>query len=159
MCSIHRVNSNHSLYPSIPKFADHICSVHQDSRHQKVASIWAYMYSILRVHSNHLLCPSIPKITNLICSVHQDRSHQKVASIWAYMGGLALMVISSKIWELSPFFMFILGIIQPHLKSFSDFNWIKASHNMQKYDRKIFAFTQQSNSNFLAFWVDNFFKS
>ena len=27
---------------------------------------------------------------------------------------------------------------------------------MQKYDKKIFAFTQQSNSNFLEFSVDNF---
>ena len=28
---------------------------------------------------------------------------------------------------------------------------------MQKYDQKIFAFPQQSNSNFLEFLVDNFF--
>ena len=28
-----------------------------------------------------------------------------------YMGGLALMVISSKIWEFSPFFMSTSGII------------------------------------------------
>ena len=38
-----------------------------------------------------------------------------------YMGGLALMVISPKKWECFPFFMSQLGIIQPHLKSFSDF--------------------------------------
>ena len=37
-----------------------------------------------------------------------------------YMGGLALMVISQKKWELSHFFMSTLGIVQPHMKSFSD---------------------------------------
>ena len=37
-----------------------------------------------------------------------------------YMGGLALMVISPKIWECFPF-LSTLGIIQPHLKSFSAF--------------------------------------
>ena len=40
---------------------------------------------------------------------------------YQYMGGLALMVISPKNWELLPFFMSTLGIIQLHLKSFSDF--------------------------------------
>ena len=40
---------------------------------------------------------------------------------YIYMGGLALMVISQKKWEFFPFFMSTLGIIQPHLKSFSDF--------------------------------------
>ena len=33
---------------------------------------------------------------------------------------------------------------------------IEASQNMQKYDQQIFAFTQQPNSNFLEFWVNNF---
>ena len=36
------------------------------------------------------------------------------------MGGLALMDISPKIWEFLTLFMSTLGIIQPHLKSFSD---------------------------------------
>ena len=48
---------------------------------------------------------------------------QQVKNI-IYMEELALMVISSKIWEFSPFFMSTLGIIQSHLKSFSDFIWI-----------------------------------
>ena len=63
ICSIIRGNSNHSLRPSIPKFTDLICSVHQDPSHQKVASIWAYVCSRLRGHSNHSLCPSVPKFT------------------------------------------------------------------------------------------------
>ena len=41
------------------------------------------------------------------------------------MGGLALMVISPKIWEFLPFFMITLWIIQQHLK-------VEASHNVQK---------------------------
>ena len=41
--------------------------------------------------------------------------------IFMYMGGVALMVISPKIWEFLSFFMSTLGIIQPHFKSFSDF--------------------------------------
>ena len=85
MCSILRVHTNHSLFPSIPKFTDLICSVHKYYSCQKVASIWACMCSILRVHSNHSLCPSITKFTDLIPSVHQDPNRQKVASIWAYM--------------------------------------------------------------------------
>ena len=60
------------------------------------------------------------------------------------MGGLTLMVISPKNWEFSPFFISALGIIQPDLKSFCNFT--EASQNMQKYDQKIFSFTQQSNS-------------
>ena len=59
------------------------------------------------------------------------------------------MVISPKNWEFSPFFISALGIIQPHFKSFS--NFIEASQNMQKYDQKILAFTQQSNSKNLEF--------
>ena len=39
-----------------------------------------------------------------------------------YMGGIALMVISPKKWEFLPFFISKLGIIQPYLKSFNDFN-------------------------------------
>ena len=38
-----------------------------------------------------------------------------------YIGGLALKVISPKIWEFFIFFMSTLGINQPHLKSFSAF--------------------------------------
>ena len=34
MCSIIRVHSNHSLCPSVPKFTDLICSVHQYPSHQ-----------------------------------------------------------------------------------------------------------------------------
>ena len=49
MCSILRVNINHSLCLSIPQFTYLLCSVHQDPSHQKVASIWTYMCSI---HSN-----------------------------------------------------------------------------------------------------------
>ena len=37
------VHINHSLWPSVPKFTDLICSVHQDPSRQKVVSIWAYM--------------------------------------------------------------------------------------------------------------------
>ena len=85
MCSILRVNSNHSLCLSISKFTDLICSVNQDPSRQKVASIWAYICSRLRVHSNHSLIPPVPKFTDLICSVHQDPIRQKVVSIWAYM--------------------------------------------------------------------------
>ena len=85
MCGLLRVHSNHLLCPSIPKFTDLVCSVHQEPSRQKVASIWAYMCNILKVHSNHSLCPSIPKFTDLICSVRKDPSHQKVASIWAYL--------------------------------------------------------------------------
>ena len=34
---------------------------------------------------------------------------------------------------------------------------VEASHDMQKYDlKKIFAYIQQSNSDFLKFLVDNF---
>ena len=75
----------HFVHPSIPKFTDLICLVHQDPSGQKVASIWAYMWSIVRVHRNLSLCLSVPKFIFLICSVHQDPSRQKVASIWAYM--------------------------------------------------------------------------
>ena len=39
MCSILRVHSNNSLCPSIPKFTDLICLVHQEPSRQKVASI------------------------------------------------------------------------------------------------------------------------
>ena len=39
MCSRLRVHSNHSLCPSIPKFTDLLCSVHQDPSCRKVASI------------------------------------------------------------------------------------------------------------------------
>ena len=85
MCGILRIHCNHSLCPSIPKFTDLICLVHQDPSRQKVASIWASMCSRLRLHSNHSLCPSIPKFTNLVCSVHIYPSRQKVAFIWAYM--------------------------------------------------------------------------
>ena len=42
MCSRLRVHNNHSLCPTIPKIADLICSFHQDSSHQKVASICIY---------------------------------------------------------------------------------------------------------------------
>ena len=35
----------------------------------------------------------------------------------------ALMVILPTNWEFPPFFMSTLGIIQQHLKSFSDFIW------------------------------------
>ena len=44
---VFRLDSNHSLCPSIPKFTDPICSVHQNPSRQKVASIWAYMCSRL----------------------------------------------------------------------------------------------------------------
>ena len=63
------------------------------------------------------------------------------------------MIISPKKLGIFPFFISTLGIIQPHLKSFSDLSKpigrIKPSH--AKYDQTIFAFTQQSNSNFLQF--------
>ena len=52
------------------------------------------------------------------CNIQDSRG----GGLW-YMGGLALIVISPKIWEFPPFFMSTLGIIQPHLKSFSDFIW------------------------------------
>ena len=65
MCSRLRVHSNHSLCPSVLKFTDLICSVHQDPSRQKVASITAYMCSILRVHSNPSLCPSVPNLLTL----------------------------------------------------------------------------------------------
>ena len=42
-------------------------------------------------------------------------------SVRMYMGRLALMIISPKDGKLFPFFMSTLGIIQPHLKSFSAF--------------------------------------
>ena len=44
-----------------------------------------------------------------------------LANNGVYMGGLALMVISPKNWEFSPFCVSTFGIIQPHLKSFTDF--------------------------------------
>ena len=75
-----------------------------------------------------------------------------ICAIYIYMGGLALMVISPKNWECFPWFMYTLGIIQPHLKSFSDFFFIEATHNMQKYDQKSFAFTQSNQiQTFLSF--------
>ena len=33
---------------------------------------------------------------------------------------------------------------------------VEASHDMQKYDKKISAYIQQSNSDYLKFLVDNF---
>ena len=47
-----------------------------------------------------------------------------IIMIIAYMAELAMMVISQKKREFSPFFMSTMGIIQPHLKSFSDLSWI-----------------------------------
>ena len=70
-----KVDSNHSLCPSIPKLTDLICLVHQDP----ICAVY------LQVHSNHSLCPSIHKFNDLACSVHQYPSHQKVASVWAYI--------------------------------------------------------------------------
>ena len=60
-----------------------------------------------------------PKTSNL----HQAGSVAVILSLRVgvrHMGGLALMVISPKNWEFSLFCMSLLGIIQPHLKSFSD---------------------------------------
>ena len=51
----------------------------------------------------------------------QLNSHGRGKGVAIYMGGLALMVISPKNWEFSHFFKSTLGIIQPHLKSISDF--------------------------------------
>ena len=53
----------------------------------------------------------------------------------------------------------LLWIIQLHLKSFLKFHLnlkVEASHNIQKHDQTIFAFTQQSNSNIVDFLVDYF---
>ena len=51
------------------------------------------------------------------------RDSKIIIYFWPYMGGLASIVISQKIWEFSPFFMSTLGIILPHLMSFSDYIW------------------------------------
>ena len=86
-----RVHSNHSLCPSIHKFTDLICSVHQDPRSQKVASVWAYMCSILRVHSNHSLFSSIPKFTDL---KYVQYTKNPVVKKW-----LPFELISAVYWE------------------------------------------------------------
>ena len=86
-----RVHSNHSLCPSIHKFTDLICSVHQDPGSQKVASVWAYMCSILRVHSNHSLFSSIPKFTDL---KYVQYTKNPVVKKW-----LPFELISAVYWE------------------------------------------------------------
>ena len=77
----------------------------------------------------------------------------EINQLGGYMGGLAVMVISPKKKGIFQFIMFTLGIIQPHLMCFNDFIW---TYNMLKYDQKIFAFPQQSKSNILECWFDNF---
>ena len=73
-CSIF---STHLLCPTIPKFTDLTCLVHQEPSPQKVAFIWAYMCSIYRVLSNHLLCLTVPIFIDLTCSIHQEPSRKK----------------------------------------------------------------------------------
>ena len=97
---------------------------------------WTYIVNIGQRNGNNLYL--FPFIDNLNL-------------LEMYMGGLALMVISTKKWEFSPFFMSTFGIIHPHLKSYSSEPQVEASHNMQKYDQKIFAITRQSNLNFFEF--------
>ena len=62
--------------------------------------------------------------------------------------------------------MGIFALLYVHIVEYSTtfevFKWFylnlyaEASHNMQKYDKNIFAITQQSNSNFLKFQIENF---
>ena len=93
-CGIFREHSNQQLCPTITKFTDLTCSVHQELSRPKVAFIWAYMCSILRVHRTHSLCPTVPKFTDLKCSVHQEPSRQKVVSIWAYMWSILEYIVT-----------------------------------------------------------------
>ena len=70
-----------------------------------------------------------------------------------YMGGLALMVLTKNM-GIFPLLYVNIGDYLTTFEVFQRFHlnlYIEASHNMQKYDPKIVAFTKQSKSNFLEF--------
>ena len=79
------------------------------------------------------------------------------------MAGLALMVISQKkLWIVALFYVHTVDysttfevFFRFHLNLYYRL-YVEASHIMQKYDQKIIAFTQRSNSNFLVFLEDDF---